>query len=223
MDAHARRDLGQLPVDAQLTAFEDLIAGNPVVTAILDRAAVLALPDWYLTAGCLFQTVWNALHGFPPTRGIRDYDLFYFDDRDTSWDAEDRVIRTCAGAFGNLGVPVEVRNQARVHLWYPDRFGVAVEPFRTCEDGVDSFAMTTCCVATRRIDGSLRTYAPHGFGDLFNLVLRPNPVRATQAVYEGEGQAVAVSVAGAPSAAVALGSAASACRDRAILSTHDRW
>ena len=46
------------------------------------------------------------------------------------------------------------------------------------------FAMTTCCVATRRVDGRLRTYAPHGFADLYNLVLRPNPVRATQAVYE---------------------------------------
>ena len=121
-----------------------------------------------------------------PTRGIRDYDLFYFDDCDTSWDAEDRVIRVCAEVFGDLGVPVEVRNQARVHLWYPDRFGVTVEPFRTCEDGIDSFAMTTCCVATRRVEGVWRTYAPHGFADLYNLVLRPNPVRATRAVYEAK-------------------------------------
>ena len=184
MDSHERRRLGQLPVEAQLKAFENIIAGNPVVAAIVERAAALALPDWYLTAGCLFQTVWNALCGLAPTHGIRDYDLFYFDDGDTSWEAEDVVIRRCAEAFGDLGVPVEVRNQARVHLWYPHRFGVMVEPFRTCEDGVDAFAMTTCCVATRRVDGRLRTYAPHGFADLYNLVLRPNTVRATQAVYE---------------------------------------
>ena len=184
MDPDERRRLSQLPVAAQLKAFEDMIVSNTIVAAMLDRAAGLALPGWYLTAGCLFQTVWNRLLGFPPTRGIRDYDLFYFDDRDTTWEAEDRVIRTCAEAFGDLAVPVEVRNQARVHLWYPDRFGVAVDPFRTCEDGIDAFAMTTCCVATRLAESGLRTYAPHGFADLYNLVLRPNPVRATQAVYE---------------------------------------
>jgi uncharacterized protein len=179
-----RRRLAQLPVDEQLRSFEAMIACNPLVDSVLDRAAALALPAWYLTAGCLFQTVWNALHGLAPTHGIRDYDLFYCDDSDTSWEAEDRVIRHCAEAFGDLGAPVEVRNQARVHLWYPDRFGVAVDPLRTCEDGIDTFAMTTCCVATRRVDGRLRTYAPHGFADLYNLVLRPNPVRASQAVYE---------------------------------------
>jgi hypothetical protein len=186
VDRIERRRVAQLPVAEQLAAFEDAIGQNPLVATILDRASGLGLRELYLTAGCLFQTVWNGLHGFPPTHGIRDYDLFYFDDRDTSWEAEDLVIRQCADAFRDLGVPVEVRNQARVHLWYPDRFGVTVAPFRTCEDGIDAFAMTTCCVATRRIDGGLRTYAPHGFSDLYNLVLRPNPVRATRAVYEAK-------------------------------------
>jgi hypothetical protein len=176
--------LAQLPVELQLRAFEGMVRQNPVVEAVLQRAEGLALPQWYLTAGCLFETVWNLLHGLPVTHGIRDYDLFYFDAADLSWEAEDAVIRRCASVFSGLDAVVEVRNQARVHLWYPDRFGVAVEPFATCEDGVDAFAMTTCCVATRQIDGALRTYAPHGFGDVFNMVLRPNPVRAPRAVYE---------------------------------------
>lgn len=167
----------------QLKAFEDAIVTNPLVVTILERAGALGLPG-YLTAGGLFQTVWNVLHGLPPTHGIQDYDLFYFDGSDTSWEAEDLAIRRGAAAFGDLGVPVEIRNQARVHLWYPEKFGFPCDPFRTCEDGIDSFAMTTCCVATRRVAGALRTYAPHGFSDLFNLVLRPNPVRAPRAVYE---------------------------------------
>ena len=143
-----------------------MVLRNPVAAEMLVRAAGLGLPQWYLTAGCLFQTVWNVLHGLPVTNGIRDYDLFYFDASDLSWEAEDVVIRRCADAFGDLGVVVEVRNQARVHLWYPDRFGVQVAPFATCEDGVDAFAMTTCCVAMRHDPHGLRTYAPHGFSDL---------------------------------------------------------
>lgn len=33
-------------------------------------------------------------------------------------------------------------------------------------------------------DGRWRVYAPHGLADVFNLVVRPNPVLAPQEVYE---------------------------------------
>lgn len=48
--------------------FLDLVLSNPTVREILRRTAALALPDWYLTAGCLFQTVWNVLDDQPPER-----------------------------------------------------------------------------------------------------------------------------------------------------------
>jgi hypothetical protein len=53
---------------------------------------------------------------------VKDYDVFYFDDSDLSWDAEDAVIRRVQEAVADLGVTVEVKNQARVHLWYEQRF-----------------------------------------------------------------------------------------------------
>lgn len=166
--------------------FEGMLARNPVLAMVLDRAADVGLPGWHLTAGCLVQTVWNVLHGFPPTYGIRDYDLFYFDDRDTSWEAEDAVVQECARAFTGVPAAVEVRNQARVHLWYPAKFGLPCDPFRTCEDGIDSFPVMTCCVGTRRVGTGLSTYAPHGFEDLLNLVVRPHAARPLRAVYEAK-------------------------------------
>ena len=87
--------------------------------AISDELFQLALPDAWIVSGCLVQTVWNVLTGRALDYGINDYDVFYFDP-DTSWEAEDAVIRRLHGAFGNLGVKVEARNQARVHLWYPE-------------------------------------------------------------------------------------------------------
>ena len=75
---------------------------------------------------------------------IRDADFFYFDD-DTSWEAEDAVIRAGADLFADLPVPVEIRNEARVHLWYADRFGTPAPPFRDCTDAIDSFAAVCCC------------------------------------------------------------------------------
>jgi hypothetical protein len=47
----------------------------------------------------LALVLWNpvvVLDGHEPGRGIRDYDLVYFDDRDLSWEAEDAVIRRWA-------------------------------------------------------------------------------------------------------------------------------
>jgi hypothetical protein len=94
--------------------FLRIVTADPTVRAILTRAAELGLDDWWLTAGVLFQTVWNNLTGRPVGTGIRDADLFYF-DQDTSWDAEDAVIRAGAELFADLPVPVEIRNEARVH------------------------------------------------------------------------------------------------------------
>ena len=133
----------------------------------------------------LFQSVWNALTGRPSGTGIRDADFFYF-DRDTSWDAEDRVIRAGADLFADLPVPVEIRNEARVHLWYADRFGIPAPPFRDCADAVASFAAVCCAVGVTVERGRPRVYAPFGFDDLFGLVVRPNPRLAPQHVYEAK-------------------------------------
>ncbi len=67
------------------------------------------LPDWYLAAGCLYQTVWNVLDGDPPERRILDYDVIYFDDGDLRCRAEDEVIVRCREAFADLPITVEVR------------------------------------------------------------------------------------------------------------------
>lgn len=79
-------------MSATEAAFLAAVRHNPVVVDVLTRAEALALPGWYLTAGCLFQTVWNVLDGHDPGRGIRDYDLLYFDGGDLSWAAEDAVV-----------------------------------------------------------------------------------------------------------------------------------
>jgi hypothetical protein len=83
----------RLPLDEQLTALRTTLSRNRTLLE------VLGLPDWYLTAGCLFQTIWNTVTGRPPTHGIKDYDVFYHDDTDLSWEAEDAVIRAGTDVF----------------------------------------------------------------------------------------------------------------------------
>ena len=168
--------------------FLHVVLADPTVRTVLERAPSLGLEDWCLTAGVLFQTVWNHLTGRPPGSGIRDADLFYFDP-DTSWDAEDAIIRVAAELFADLPVPVEIRNEARVHLWYADRFGAAAPAaFRSAAEPIEGFA-ARCCSYGLTVDrhGRPRVFAPHGYGDLFGLVVRPNPLSpAPRHLYEAK-------------------------------------
>jgi hypothetical protein len=140
--------------------FLALVTADPTVRAVLDRAPALGPGEWWLTDGVLFQTVWNALTGRPSGTGIRDADLLSFDP-DTSWSKEDAVIRAGAGLFADLPVPVKIRNEARVHLWYESGFGVPAPPFRDCADAIDHVAAVCCCYGiTVDAAGRLRVCAP---------------------------------------------------------------
>ena len=163
--------------------FVELILRNPNNEVILERLGDLSLPDAYLVSGCLFQTVWNCLSGKAPDADILDYDVFYYEASDLSWEAEDAVIRRCARAFADMSVDVQVRNQARVHLWYADKFRVDCPPLRSSRDGIDHFLNESSCFGVRRVDRAVDVYAPFGYRDLFDGVVRPNRRRPLPGVY----------------------------------------
>jgi uncharacterized protein len=178
---------GQLPIDDQIVHFRAALSRNRTLAEVLARAAAMDLPGWYLVAGCLYQTVWNVVTGQPPEAGILDYDLAYFDGSDLSWTAEDAVIQAGQQVFADLPAPVQIRNQARVHLWYEQKFGVPCPPHDSAEAAIDTFEATTACLGVRlQSDGRWRIYAPHGLADVFNLVARPNAVLAPRRVYEAK-------------------------------------
>ncbi len=147
---------------------------NPVNAAVSDELLRLALPDAWLVSGCLVQTVWNGLTHRAPDYGIQDYDVFYFDP-DTSWAAEDAVIRQLQNAFAPLGVTVEARNQARVHLWYPQKHGLPYPALRCSTEGIDRFLTQNTKVGIRGTHDGYEVYAPHGFDDIAGMVVRRNP------------------------------------------------
>jgi hypothetical protein len=124
--------ISRLRLDEQLGSLRAVLSRNDVLTEVLARTATLDLPGWYVTAGCLFQTVWNVVTDRPPTSGIKDYDVFYFDKGDLSWEAEDAVIKTGREVFADLPAEVEIRNEARVHLWYEDCWIDRKGSARTC-------------------------------------------------------------------------------------------
>ena len=153
--------------------FLALALKNPVNVAIIEQLHRVALPDAWLVSGCLVQTVWNVITRRAIDHGISDYDVFYFDP-DTSWEAEDAVIRDVHARLAHLGAKVEIRNQARVHLWYPDKHGLPYPPLMRSTDGIDRFLTENTQIGVRRAGEGFDIYAPHGFDDVARLIVRPN-------------------------------------------------
>ncbi|MFA4949819.1 nucleotidyltransferase family protein [Brevundimonas sp.] len=155
-----------------------IVRAQPELMQVLTTVRVLGLPDWRVFSGAVYQAVWNARTGRAIGYGIKDYDLGYFDP-DTSYDAEDVVIRRAAAAFEPpLSDLVEVRNQARVHLWFHDRFGEPYEPLCDTDEALSRFVAPAFAVGIRlEADDRITVAAPFGLDDLFAMTLRPNPNR----------------------------------------------
>ena len=102
--------------------FLNITLENVINIELVTRLPQLGLDQCMLTAGCLFQTIWNHQSKLPLTWGIKDYDVFYF-DKDLSFEAENKIINSAQELFRDLDINVELKNQARVHLWYSSRFG----------------------------------------------------------------------------------------------------
>jgi hypothetical protein len=161
------------------------VRSSPTLMTVLDVLRRQGLPDVFVMSGAVYQTAWNALTGRPPDYGIKDYDVGYFDP-DTSYEAEDAVVRQIAAAFDEpLRSKVEVRNQARVHLWFPAKFGAPYEPLTDTAEALQRFVCPAFAVGVRlEDDGELTIAAPLGLEDLFGMRLRANPLRGAAADWD---------------------------------------
>jgi len=157
---------------------------NRNLQLVLERAEDLGMPYWYIGAGGISQTVWNVKHGFDPENGIKDYDLVYYDGDNISYEAEDAYIQKGKEAFKDIPVPVEIRNQARVHLWYKKHFGYTIEQHESVEDAIGTWPTTATAIGIRKTGENFQIYAPFGLDDLLGMVVRAKKVKITENIYQ---------------------------------------
>ncbi|MCW0045879.1 nucleotidyltransferase family protein [Brevundimonas sp. BT-123] len=161
------------------TELAAIVRADAGLMHVLTTVRALDLPDWRLVSGAVYQAVWNARTGRPAGYGVKDYDLAYFDASDLSYDAEDVVIKRVAAAFDEpFRSQVEVRNQARVHLWFQNRFGEPYASLHSTDEALGRFVAPAFAVGVRlEADDRLSIAAPFGLDDVFALTIRPNPSR----------------------------------------------
>ena len=174
-----------MQADVLTQRLEQIVREDAHLMHLLRAARRLDFPQWRVVAGCIYQTVWNTLTGRPPGTGIRDYDVIYFDAADVSWEAEAAMHDRMARKASALPAPVEVRNQARVHLWFQDHFGIPYAPLATADEALTRYACTTHAVGIRLMDEDrLEIFAPFGLEDIFAMILRPNRVLPNRVTHE---------------------------------------
>ncbi len=171
------------PDNAHLLAAERIIRSTEWLMAALTAAREVDAPGWLIGAGAVRAAVWDRLHRFEAPSPVPDIDLGFFDRHDLS-PARDREVEAQLAA-ALPGPTWDAKNQAAVHLWYPEKFGRAVEPFESAAAAVATWPEFATCVAVRlNRDDSLTIEAPFGLDDLLGMVVRRNPARISLDQYE---------------------------------------
>ncbi|MBJ6126513.1 nucleotidyltransferase family protein [Microvirga splendida] len=151
-----------------ISDIERLLEAHAASHALLLHVESLELPDAWIGAGFIRNSVWDVLHGRPiDVARLADVDVLFFDSRDTRKEPEAAIefrLRSLAP-----DIPWSVKNQARMHL----RNGDA--PYRGTADAVAHWAETATAVAARSTGGRVEVMAPYGVDDLLNLIVRPAP------------------------------------------------
>lgn len=173
MEKHLRYAGASLEI--QMQAVRDIVRDNRVLMDVLAVLRDERLPQALVGGGAIYQTVWNHLTGRLPWYAVKDIDVIYFDDGDLSYEAEDRIIKGFGALLTDTPVPIEIRNQARLHLWFGRKFGYEVPPLKSSVEALTRYASRTHAVAVR-LDGDdgLHIEAPFGLDDLFAFRVTPN-------------------------------------------------
>jgi len=156
--------------DSPQVRLEAWLRADPFRMAALKAARAVKLPDWCLSAGFVRSLVWDKLHGFSEPTPLPDLDLIYFRAMDEAAARAEEAAAERQLAQLLPAAPFEVRNQARMHVKN------GVEPYFSMTDGLARFLETPTASGVRlEDDDNFSFIMPHGFDDLFALIVRPTP------------------------------------------------
>lgn len=153
------------------------------VPELMDTAMVcrdLGLPNFYIAGGAITQIIWNSLLGRQFLDNVKDFDIVYFDSEEKLSEQE---YEDAARIKLNHDVKIDIKNQANVHRWYPQKFGTVIPPYTRVEQGIDSWLSAFSIGFTLDKSDQVSIYSTKGLSDAFNMLVKPNKVAMTEASY----------------------------------------
>lgn len=156
-----------------------IIKQCPEIIATLTACSKYGLPNYYLAGGAITQCVWNHLLALPLLHRVKDFDVVYFADESIEIEKkhETRLKQNVSHT-----IPIDIKNQARVHEWYPGKFGNPIDPYTCSEDSIQSW-LSAFAVGVRLENEQIKVFAPYGLQDTFAMHVRPNKIAMSAASY----------------------------------------
>lgn len=142
-----------------------IIKSDQLLMSILKAVQTLQLNDCWVAAGVIRNKVWDYLHNVQTE--INDIDVIYFDEYDSSIEAEKALESKLQEIMPNQ--PWSVKNQARMHKIN------RIPPYVSSIEGVAHFPETPTAIAVRLNNNKIEILAPYGLNDLFEGLVRPTP------------------------------------------------
>jgi len=170
-------------ISRQIKIFKKILLMNNNLKYLLQLLDDLDIDNCYIGAGCINQTIFNYYHGYELDYGINDYDIVYY-DCDTSYEAEDRVIKLINSYVKDKSIKLDIKNQARVHIWFYEKYGIKRKPYVSVEDAIGRWTSTVTCIGVKMCKRRLYVYVPYGLNDLFNMIIRPVKIDISKDMYD---------------------------------------
>ncbi|TWC69821.1 nucleotidyltransferase family protein [Herbaspirillum sp. SJZ099] len=145
-----------------------LLLNDPYRLRLLKIVATLSLPDCWIGAGFVRNTVWDAIHGFASRPHLSDIDVIWFDSTrcDSGIDQElESLLMTMDST-----VQWSVKNQSRMHSKNGDK------AYQSSTDAMRFWPETATAIGVRWEENEgIQITAPYGLDDLYEGVIRPTP------------------------------------------------
>lgn len=147
-----------------IDCFFEILAEAEERVSIVDAVSELALPDVWVSAGLVRNTIWDHFHGKRCLTPLNDVDVVYF-DADSSEVNNRRMETYLSSRFPQYRF--SVKNQAMMHA----RNGH--QRYLSSKDALSYWTETCTAIGVIRKHGSWQVLAPYGLDDLMGLVVRP--------------------------------------------------
>ncbi|MFP8918040.1 nucleotidyltransferase family protein [Enterococcus innesii] len=168
----------------QETELNKILEKDNALYKIIRDVSALGIPNLYVGGGSVTQSVWNHLFSKPIGYGISDVDIVYF-DTDLSLEKERMVLEQIVKTTKQNQYALDVKNEARVHLWYEEEFGFSIPAYTSTEEAISTWPSTATSIGVFfDQENKLQIFAPYGMYDLFSGVVRPNKAMISREVYE---------------------------------------
>ena len=162
-------------IDKQVKEATKILNMNKELMDILDYIYKLDLPNYYIAAGCIFQTIWNYYDNKPLNYGIKDIDVIYYNKDDLTIETDVKYYNLIKKYCDKKGYTfeIDVSNEARMHLWQRKNIKMNVEQYKSSEDAINKWIATVHAIGITKEENKLRIYAPYGLSDIYKRIIRP--------------------------------------------------